>query len=175
MRINTQVKQGDLLVASPEMDDTYFKNTIILIAGIDEQAAAGFILNRPTTMPASELFDGLDEYYNNLRRRMFVGGPVDDNTLHLIALGHEGGKEIVPGLRMGGRWESVEEMLSSDEYENRIFLGYCGWGAEQLRNEIRSGSWLIFRSNSMTDVFNEIDNGNMPTSLSAIAILNEFA
>ena len=170
-----QVRAGDLLVASPGMSDEYFKDTIILIAALDECAVAGFILNRPTTMPASELFDDLDDYYKNLRRRMFVGGPVDDSSLHLVALGYYGGKEIIPGLRMGGRWETVEEMLGSDEYENRLFLGYCGWGTAQLRNEIRSGAWLVFRNDSMIEVFNEIDNGNMPTSQSAIAILNEFA
>jgi len=175
MRINIPVKQGDLLVASPEMDDPYFKDSIILVAGMDNSAAVGFVLNRPTTMPVSELFDGLDDHYLNLRRRMFVGGPVDDGSLHIVALGYYGGKEIVPGLRMGGHWESVEEILESDEYENRLFLGYCGWGAQQLRDEIRDGAWLVFRSRSIVDVFNEIDNGNMPTSQSAIAILNEFA
>ncbi|MCL1947199.1 MAG: YqgE/AlgH family protein [Chitinivibrionia bacterium] len=169
-----QIDTGDIFVASPEMNDRYFNNAVILIAAMDNNTVAGFILNRPTTMPAGELFDNLDDYYKRLRRRMFVGGPVDETSLHLVALGHSGGKEIIPGLRMGGRWNTIEEMLSSDEYENRLFLGYCGWTVEQLRGEISNGNWLVFKSDSMTEIFNEIDNGNMPTSQSAIAILNEF-
>jgi putative transcriptional regulator len=169
-----QISAGDILVASPEMSDKYFKDAVIFIAAIDPNAVAGFILNRSTTMPASELFDNLDDYYKKLRRRMFVGGPVEESTLHLIALGHFGGKEIIPGLRLGGHWDSIEEMLSSNEYENRLFLGYCGWTLDQLRGEIRTGCWLVFQNASILEIFNEIDNGNMPTSQSAIAILNEF-
>ena len=104
MRITIPVKQGDLLVASPEMDDPYFKNSIILIAGLDNCAAAGFILNRPTTMPASELFDGLDDHYLNLRRRMFVGGPVEEDTIHLIAVGHQGKISTSPD---GKEWTAI--------------------------------------------------------------------
>jgi putative transcriptional regulator len=166
-----QINPGDILVASPTMNDEYFDNSMILISAVNAQAVVGFIINRASTMPVSELFDNLDEYHRKINRRVFIGGPVEESTLHMIALGNVGGKEIVPGVRMGGRWNSVEEMLSSDEDENRLILGYTAWGVLQLQDEIRGGSWLVYKNVHISDVFLEIDNGNMLTSQSASNIL----
>ena len=167
------IKPGDLLVASLEMNDDFFDNSVILISAINVHAVVGFIINRPSTMPVTELFDNLDNFYKTLKRRVFIGGPVEENTLHLIAFSQFGGKEIVPGVRMGGSFSSVEEMLNSDERQNRLILGYTAWGVEQLNNEIRNGHWLVYKNTPISDVFWEIDAGNMPTSQSAVSILGK--
>jgi len=169
-----QINSGDLLVASREMNDIYFKNSVILITAINAHAVVGFIINRMATMPVNELFDTLDDFYKTFKRRIFIGGPVEENSLHLVALANSGGKEVVPGVRMGGRWNNIEEMLISDERENRLTLGYTAWGVEQLQNEIRGGSWYVYKNMPIADVFFEIDAGNMPTSESAVSILGEY-
>jgi putative transcriptional regulator len=32
--------------------------------------------------------------------------------------------------------------------EFRVYLGYCGWGAGQLENEVELGAWYIFSGNA---------------------------
>jgi putative transcriptional regulator len=170
-----KINAGDILVASKEMNDEYFGNSVILISAVSPQAVVGFIINRKSTMPASELFDNLDDFYKNLRREVFIGGPVEDNSLHMIAYSSIGGQEIIPGLRMGGHFETVEEMLGSDERQNRLMLGYTAWGPEQLQGEISDGSWKLYKNANVFDVFFEIDNGNMLTSEVAMKILGEVS
>jgi len=176
MRMNSApVKAGDLLVASPQMDDDFFNDSVILISAVNAEAVVGFIINRPISMPVSELaFENLDDFYKTLKRRVFIGGPVDESSLHLIAMSDFGGKEIVPGIRMGGNFNCAEEMLNSDERQNRLTLGYTAWGVEQLKGEIRNRDWIVYPNASIADVFWEIDSGNMSTSKSAMAILGEF-
>jgi len=40
----------------------------------------------------------------------------------------------------------LEDALSEGKRsgELRVYLGYCGWTAEQLREEVRRGAWYIF-------------------------------
>ena len=39
-------KSGRLLIAEPFMDDPYFKRTVVLLTGYDNNGAFGFILNK---------------------------------------------------------------------------------------------------------------------------------
>lgn len=169
------INAGDLLVASPEMDDEYFTDSVILITLLNKQAVVGFIINKPTTMPAGELFDNLDDCYKTFKRRYFVGGPVEETYLNSLTLSDFGGYEVIPGIRMGGRFDNIWELLNSDEYENRLILGYTGWGVQQLQREISDGSWLVYKNIAIDKIFDEIDNQNMLTSQSAIAVLREYA
>lgn len=166
-----QINAGDILVASKEMNDDYFSNSVILIAAKDANSVVGFIINRKSTMPVCELFDNLDDFYKKLKRQIYIGGPVEEDSLHMIAFSSIGGQEIIPGLRMGGHFESVEEMLASDERQNRLMLGYTAWGLQQLQDEIREGSWKLYKNANIFDIFFEIDNDNMLTSEVALKIL----
>jgi len=166
-----QINAGDILVASKEMDDEYFANSVILISAVNTQAIVGFIINRKSIMPVSELFNDLDDFHKTLKRQIYIGGPVEEDSLHMIALSNVGGKEIVSGVRMGGHFNSVEEMLSSDEQQNRLMLGYTAWGLQQLQEEIKEGSWLVYKNIHIPDIFFEIDNENMLTTETATKIL----
>lgn len=170
-----QINTGDILVASETMNDDYFDNCVILISGINAEAVVGFIINRKSIMPVSELFNDLDDYYKTLKRQVFIGGPVDEDTLHMISLSNIGGKEIVSGVRLGGHFNTVEEMLNSDEQRNRLILGYTAWGTEQLQDEIKEGSWLVYKNIHIPDLFFEIDNQNMLTTETAVKVLGKPA
>jgi putative transcriptional regulator len=49
-------------------------------------------------------------------------------------------------LYWGGDFEKVIELLnegSINEENIRFFLGYSGWGENQLKNEVELNSWII--------------------------------
>ena len=170
-----KIDLGTLLVAATDMDDEYFKNSVILIAAMSPDAVVGFIINRPLFVPLTELFDGLGGHLRTVKRRTFSGGPVAEGDLNMISFSTFGGKQIVPGIRLGGHWNTIEEMLDSDEYENRLFMGYASWGVAQLVDEITVGkSWLVYSDVSVQEVFDAIDDNQMQTSQQAVSVLETF-
>lgn len=78
-----------------------------------------------------------------------VGGPVEQNTLHFV---HRL-KDDVPGaielnneLKWSGDFERIKFLLNSgmiNEDDIQFFLGYSGWGAGQLREELDNQSWFV--------------------------------
>ncbi|MDR0304057.1 MAG: YqgE/AlgH family protein [Chitinispirillales bacterium] len=171
-----KIDLGTILVASPEIDDEYFKNSLILISAISPDSVLGFIINRPIIVPVKELFDNIDKRFHSAKRRIFAGGPVEESDLNIISFSLVGGREIVQGIRLGGHWKTLDEMLDSDEYENRLFMGYASWGINQLIDEIvLCKSWVVYNDVPVILAFAGVDNEEMQTSQQAISYLNVLA
>ncbi len=139
---------GVLLIAPPMMDDPNFKRTIVLLCEHGEDGSFGLILNRTMTLPLSDIVDGMAEYSGPL----FEGGPVQQNTLHVL---HRHGervgetREIAAEVYWGGDFDAIRAMLASQEAsdtEFRFFLGYAGWSPGQLAAEIEQGGWILAAS-----------------------------
>ena len=78
---------------------------------------------------------------------LFIGGPVTKNLLHVLHGRREveGSLEILDGVYAGGV-ESASELVRGGEAEPgdfRLLAGYSGWGAGQLRQELRDGTWWV--------------------------------
>ncbi len=146
MNIDT-IEAGLVLHASKELDETYFENAVILIIITNSDGAFGLILNRGTHMPVAEVFDPAPR--TAIKSRLFyLGGPVDEEALHMLRLVPDTGGDgypFVSGVELGGEWHSIESIVESSEVTNRLFLGYSGWGSGQLEDEISEGSWIVHK------------------------------
>ena len=77
------------------------------------------------------------------------GGPV--NREHLFVLHKrpdliDGGEQVTNDLYLGGNMEQVIEAINNggaNNQEIQIFIGYCGWDAQELEAEIEEGSWML--------------------------------
>lgn len=85
---------------------------------------------------------------NDIAAPVYIGGPVQQDTLHFIHRADylEGGTEISDGLFWGGNFEQLlilmnTKQLNPDDF--RFFVGYSGWGAGQLKDELKSNSWIV--------------------------------
>jgi putative transcriptional regulator len=80
---------------------------------------------------------------------LFIGGPVQKNTLHFIhRLGHQisDSLEISEGLYWSGDYDQVASMVNLgkiDENNIRFFAGYSGWGEGQLERELSQNYWIV--------------------------------
>jgi putative transcriptional regulator len=137
-------QKGSLLVSEPFMLDPNFKRSVVLLTEVEEQGAIGFILNQRSNMLLSDL---LPE--SNSELPVFIGGPVAGDTLHFIHSCYDklnSGIEIKEGVYWGGNFEALQILLSSGQIEPgeiKFFIGYSGWGEEQLETELKQNSWLV--------------------------------
>lgn len=139
---------GDLLLAEPLMDDPNFKRSVVLICEHDKQEGSfGLVLNKPFDIELGAIDDPLLS-----ERKMFMGGPVEQNTLHFVHTIPTVTDAILlkEGLYWGGNYEEIKK-LSADGVLNksnsRFFIGYSGWGEKQLKDELKGNSWIISRIN----------------------------
>lgn len=141
-----RLSNGCILLANEALRDPNFAVTVVLICVHNDDGAYGLVLNRPSHMPLSEMFDVGPEN-RNVHRRVYVGGPVRQETLQILQHTDspvEGAYEVARKVHLGGNWESLEQILAADSARTRLFLGYSGWGANQLENEIVQGAWEVF-------------------------------
>lgn len=134
---------GSLLISNPEMNDPNFEGSVVLLCRHDAEGALGLTLNRPLDLRLPALL----EEEPALRGRTDVvhwGGPVGVERLHLLHADPDPDGLCFPvaeGLRFGGDLALVRR-LHGNGARMRFFLGYSGWGEEQLDAELAAGAWL---------------------------------
>lgn len=142
---------GRILISEPFMHDPNFGRSVVLICGQDEaEGTIGFILNKELEMNLGDLLD-VD---NAKQIPVYLGGPVQQNTVHFIyrapAPLFESSIELSDGLYWSGEFEPVVEMLEHNSLpadDFRFFLGYSGWSAGQLEGELELQSWIVSTAN----------------------------
>jgi putative transcriptional regulator len=154
-----------LLVATPPLGDPHFDRTVVYMLEHTPVGAVGLVLNRTGTAggrhdpAAAGLPDGLEDVESTLAsleawqpllappRRMFVGGPVGDDSLIAVAAGV--GRSTDTWGALTGSIGTVDLTIDPDEAAEhidrvRIFRGYAGWGPGQLEVELEEGAWMVF-------------------------------
>lgn len=133
----------------------------MLLGEHNEEGSVGFILNRMLNITSSQLVPDLLSHDFPL----FYGGPVEKNTLHFIhRVGPliEGAQEIASGIYWGGDITLVNDLLERKivtPEEFRFFVGYSGWAAAQLEQEISEKAWWI--ANATDDIVFDDNFDNM--------------
>ncbi|MFO7721148.1 MAG: YqgE/AlgH family protein, partial [Gillisia sp.] len=137
--------KGLLLVAEPSIiGDASFNRSVILLAEHSESGSIGFILNKVLDFTLNDLIPELDKGF-----KVYNGGPVEQDNLYFIHKVPElipESIEIANGIYWGGNFEVVKELILNDlinEKQIRFFLGYSGWDAQQLKDELDSNAWII--------------------------------
>ena len=141
-----RLHDGSILLSREIMEDPNFKITLVLVCIYKKSGVFGLVCNRPSHMPLSEVFN-VDPIYKTQRRNIYIGGPVQQETLHIIQLSQKPAShayKIAKQVYFGGEWESLEAVLAEDISTTRLFLGYSGWAPGQLEAEIRAGAWEVY-------------------------------
>ena len=103
-------EKGRLLISEPNMLDSNFKRSILLLTEHNDKESIGFILNQPTKIKIHDLFEEFPSFDANVH----VGGPVEKNTLHYIhSLGNkiEDSIQISENLYWSGNFETLKELV----------------------------------------------------------------
>jgi putative transcriptional regulator len=142
---------GQLLIAMPGIGDPRFERALILICAHDQEHAMGVAVNRPAeglTVPDVLEKLGIEATITVPPDLVLMGGPVERErgfVLHTCDYHSEHSLEIGGGVSLSATREVLEAMAGSGEKPPRrklLALGYAGWGAGQLENEIKQNAWL---------------------------------
>ncbi|MEP9381438.1 YqgE/AlgH family protein [Nocardioides sp. KR10-350] len=145
----TEVRAGMLLVATPELRDPNFMDTVVLLLDVDEGGVLGVVLNRPSPVPVADV---LDPWAGSVAHPdvLFQGGPVSPEAALAVALLRDPddvpvGFRAVEGASQLGLLDldTPPELVEGSLSGLRIFAGYAGWGAGQLAGEIGEGDWYV--------------------------------
>ncbi len=139
-----EAQKGRILLSEPYLADPNFERTTILLTEHNEEGTVGFILNKPSESRVSEVMDDLA----GIDARIFIGGPVQQDTLHYIHRipGLEQAIEIGEGIYWGGDFDQLIEMVNTNQVnvtDIKFFLGYSGWANGQLEEELKIESWIV--------------------------------
>jgi len=147
---------GQLLLASPALQDPNFVRTVVLVSLHSDEGAMGLILNRPSAMAVSEAVPQLQPAVSDAEP-VFVGGPVQPSSVVFLA---EFLDPAPAGLLVLGRIgfpapdAGIEELIGATG-RGRVFAGYAGWGEGQLDAEVEQGDWIA-QAALPEDVFTDI-------------------
>ncbi len=143
---NTLLPQkGRILISEPFLMDNYFKRSIVFITEHNSEGTVGFVLNKPINMKVNEIMTDLP----TVNTIVSLGGPVQTNTLHYIHMLGDiipGSIKVLDNIYWGGEFDVIKRLLESGSLtgENiRFFLGYSGWQANQLEDELNDNAWVV--------------------------------
>ena len=140
---------GLLLIATPEMEDPNFSETVIYMVEHDEDGAMGLVINRPLAKgPVADLLKGLGAESEDASGEITLhsGGPVEPQkffVLHSDDYADKRTNVVGGGLAVTADVEIMRAIGQAKGPLKSIFvLGYAGWAPGQLEAEIRAGAWF---------------------------------
>ena len=141
--------KNQLLIAMPNLDDPNFFHTVTLICDHGDTGAMGIVINRPTDIKVGEVFEQMDintRHQKTAESPVYVGGPVEEQrgfVLHSGSKGWDSTLNVAEGVSVTTSRDILEAMARGEGPEQTLIaLGYAGWGAGQLEQEMLDNAWL---------------------------------
>lgn len=142
-----------LLIAMPQVLDPFFHRSVVLLIHNDDEGSFGLITNRSTGIKVTEILKGMEISWGGGGEDVaFFGGPVQPQMGTLMfdaqAVADRGESAdatsslVAPGVRLTQNVTDLGELAASPPEHMRLYLGYAGWGAGQLVEEILRNDWM---------------------------------
>jgi putative transcriptional regulator len=133
--------QGQLLVASPELEDPNFVKSVLLMVDHNEEGAMGLTINRPLEMTVREAWEQVADDECWREDPLYHGGPCEGPLMAVHGREDLSQMRIMAGVYLSSEPDAVRSLLS-DETAMKFVVGYAGWGPGQLESEVQQGAWL---------------------------------
>ena len=148
-RHSSQCLRDHFLLAMPSLDEGVFAHSVTYICEHGEAGAMGLVINRPLELDLEEIFDHLEIETSGdfIDTPVMAGGPVQ--TDHGFILHRRGAKtwdatlQVTRELLLTTSQDILRAIAVGDgPSDYLVALGYAGWSAGQLEEEISRNSWL---------------------------------
>ena len=162
---------GRFLVASKQLRDPNFSETVVLLLNYGERGARGVVINWPTEVKLATMFPEI----RGLQRRVdtvYLGGPVERTRLLMLLRADKpraGAEHVVDDIYVSTSRRVLFDALgrAGSATSVHVYAGYAGWAPGQLDREVARGDWHVLPadaeavfSTTPTEVWRElIDKG----------------
>jgi putative transcriptional regulator len=140
---------NQLLIAMPGMADPNFSSTVTLICEHTNEGALGIVINRPLTLQLGGLFQQMDVSNvspNVAQEPVLMGGPVGQErgfVLHDSEQCFENSVAVSNDIQLTLSRDIIDKLaMGEGPKQSLVAIGYAGWDAGQLENEMLANSWL---------------------------------
>ena len=148
--IGEQYLTGQLLIATPQIQDPRFTHTVILVCGHDHSGAMGIIINRRIeSLSFQELAARLEIPIREtppVYVPIHFGGPIEMGRgfiVHSESAACDPSVKIAKDLFLSSTVDALAFLATGEGPERKFLaLGYAGWGSGQLEGELEKGTWL---------------------------------
>jgi putative transcriptional regulator len=137
------------LIAMPGMADPYFSKTLTFICEHNDQGALGVVVNKPIDLTLGNLFEQVEIPLQDdalSAQSVYFGGPVQVDrgfVLHQPQGSWQSTLKIDRDIGFTTSRDILQAMARGEGPGRQIVtLGYAGWGAGQLEDEIKRNGWL---------------------------------
>ncbi|PKO35218.1 MAG: YqgE/AlgH family protein [Betaproteobacteria bacterium HGW-Betaproteobacteria-7] len=137
------------LIAMPALEDPYFSNALVYICEHNENGALGIIVNRPIDLNLAGLFEKIDiklQASDMAGLPVYFGGPVHLDRGFVLHRPLGTWQSTLTVNKEVGLTSSRDVLVSVADAglpaEILVTLGYSGWDAGQLEDELAQNSWL---------------------------------
>lgn len=138
----------------PSLNDTFFYRSVVYLCEHDDEGAMGIIINRPTQIMLDELLTHINissDAAPSKTTSILFGGPVQKSqglVLHDSAGTWNSSKQISDTIFLTTSTDILKTIGTKEgPAHTLVALGYAGWGAGQLEQEIADNSWLTVAAN----------------------------
>ena len=141
---------NQFLIAMPNMADPNFAGVVIYVCEHTPEGALGLVINRPTDLTLAGLLERIELDIDDVdtdghTEPVFYGGPVQTDrgfVLH-APTGKYMSTVEVGELALTTSRDVLQAMAEGDGPPRLLVtLGYSGWGAGQLEEELSDNAWL---------------------------------
>ena len=141
---------GQFLVATPQMGDPRFAETVIYMINHDERGAMGLVINSPVAKgPLADLFKALGRELKRTEKTVILhyGGPVEPDRLYVLHSSEYSGNStsaVGPGVAVSGDPAVLGDIAEGKgPRQSLLIFGYAGWAPGQLEAELGKGAWDV--------------------------------
>ena len=167
-------QQHRFLISMPDLRGSYFGDTLTYLCRHDENGAFGLVVNRPLDLTLTDLLGQLDMPTEGAPDRVAVeGGPVEPRrgfVLHTSDKEYDSSEPAGDGLLLSYD-RDVLAAIGAGEGPGKylVALGFAGWGAGQLEQELSENVWLTGPS-SKEVIFDAAFDSRLNDAAAAIGV-----
>ncbi|MDR3444828.1 MULTISPECIES: YqgE/AlgH family protein [Dyella] len=145
---------GQFLIAMPSLAEPPFSRGVAFICQHDEDGAVGLLVNQLSEYRLGDVLDQMKLECSDLELAdapVLIGGPVQQERGFVL---HREPGHWESSYRINGEWSvttSRDILIAMAHGEGPrlavMALGYAGWSAGQLEQELKDNTWLTVEAN----------------------------
>ena len=134
---------GDLVIATPKLNETPFSQAVVLIVQQNDTGTFGVVLNRPANEQVKRLWRTMTGHAKSTAEQYIsLGGPLSGPVFALHQDIDCSEQKVECGLYFATTPQNLKKLASESTRPYKIFFGAVAWQIGQLEQEIDSGAWV---------------------------------